>query len=646
MNKIIGLFIFGFFSSILCAQNLDSLLVVAKNTSNDSVKIRMFNKIGFSYIFNDTRKAIEVIKEGKQLAEASQFYFGLTELTNTHGIYMDVMGKSDSAQYYFEKALKMSQQHRFKNIETMCINNLGMLNWNRGHYDDALDYFFQSLKIDENLQSERSSASALNNIGLIYQEMNLNQKALDYHSKALAIREKYNMENEQIASLNNIGINLNKLGRIDDAIASYQKGIELATRKANKLEYFRLLENLANAYNKKGELQLALRTYLKALERPENYQADEKRLLSAYNNIATLYNETNQPKLALTYINKGFLLVEKYPETELIATDLYLTSAESHYMLDDYEKARAHKSKFIALKDSIFSEANAEKIADLEIKYETEKKETEILLQRAKIAESDLLIQERNYQIYGLIGLALILGLLGYLFYNQQKLKNAQLEKENELKDALIKIETQNKLQEQRLRISRDLHDNIGAQLTFIISSIDNLKYAFDIKNEKLNTKLTTISAFASSTIFELRDTIWAMNKNEITFEDLQSRISNYIEKAHLYDSHIHFSFQVEDTVDTKTKFSSVEGMNIHRVIQEAIHNSLRYADASSITVTVSKMVSNLVFKISDNGKGFDIAAVKRGNGLNNMEKRMRDIGGTLAINSGKNKGTEIIITI
>lgn len=59
-----------------------------------------------------------------------------------------------------------------------------------------------------------------------------------------------------------------------------------------------------------------------------------------------------------------------------------------------------------------------------------------------------------------------------------QKMKTLQLQK-NELKDALLKIETQNRLQEQRLQISRDLHDNIGAQLTFIISSVDSLKYAF-----------------------------------------------------------------------------------------------------------------------------------------------------------------------
>jgi len=75
------------------------------------------------------------------------------------------------------------------------------------------------------------------------------------------------------------------------------------------------------------------------------------------------------------------------------------------------------------------------------------------------------------------------------MFYNQQKLRNSQLRKENELKTALAQIETQNRLQEQRLRISRDLHDNIGAQLTFIISSIDTLKLRFKDMNEKLSDR-------------------------------------------------------------------------------------------------------------------------------------------------------------
>lgn len=628
------------------SQNLDSLLTEARKIKDDSAKIRKYNKIGFSYIFNDTDKALDVIKEGKQLANNADFKFGLTELTNTHGIYMDVTGESDSAAYYFEKALKMSREYNFDNIESMCLNNLGMFNWNRGNYNAALDYFFQSLKMDEARDSERSTSASLNNIGLIYQEMNLAEKALTYHRKALEVRKKYNLENEQIASYNNIGINLKDLGRLDEAIATYKTGIALAQKKNNLIDYYRLLDNLANAYYVKGNTDLALSTYLMALDKPQNYKADEKSTLALYNNIATLYNERNEPKKALSYINKGFTLVDKYPEIELVATDLYLSSAEAHYMLNNYDKARASKHKFISLKDSIFSENNAKAIADMEIKYETEKKEKEILIQRAELAERDLIIQERNYQIFGLIALAIILGILGYLIYKQQELKNKQLQKENELKDALLKIETQNRLQEQRLRISRDLHDNIGAQLTFIISSIDNLKYGFDIKDEKLKTKLNNISDFTSGTIYELRDTIWAMNKNEITFEDLQTRITNYIEKAHLSDANIKFEFSVDERVDTSKKFTSVEGMNIYRIIQEAIHNSLKYANASKIEVNVHKDLSNLVFKITDDGIGFNKEKIIRGNGLNNMEKRAKEIEGEFIVQSKENEGTIIKLTI
>ena len=241
--------------------------------------------------------------------------------------------------------------------------------------------------------------------------------------------------------------------------------------------------------------------------------------------------------------------------------------------------------------------------------------------------------------------LAVVLGLLGYLFYNQQKLKNRQLQKENQLKDALIKIETQNKLQEQRLRISRDLHDNIGAQLTFIISSLDNLKYGFKIP-EKLGNKIKGISEFTTTTIHELRDTIWAMNKDKITFEDLQIRISNFIDQANLAAQNIKFNFNVYESVDNEMAFTSVKGMNIYRIIQEAINNAVKYAEASAIHVDISKHEDRMIIRIKDDGKGFNEATINRGNGLNNMRKRSEDIKGQLTIHSEIDKGTVVEVII
>ena len=78
----------------------------------------------------------------------------------------------------------------------------------------------------------------------------------------------------------------------------------------------------------------------------------------------------------------------------------------------------------------------------------------------------------------------------------------------------------------------------------------------------KLETKLSTISDFTSDTISELRDTIWAMNMDEISFEDLEVRITNFIEKAKLYDANISFQFKIDESLDKSLTMSSFKGMN------------------------------------------------------------------------------------
>ena len=193
------------------------------------------------------------------------------------------------------------------------------------------------------------------------------------------------------------------------------------------------------------------------------------------------------------------------------------------------------------------------------------------------------------------------------------------------------------------MRISRDLHDNIGSQLTFIISSIDNLKFLTDAANEKLRSKLSEINQFAGGTIGQLRDTIWAMNKNEISFEDFQGRILTFIEKAKTIATTIHFNFN--STVKSAIVFSSIKGINIFRVLQEAINNTIKYANASEISIAISETKNKLIFIISDNGKGFDINTIELGNGLENMQQRIQEIEGEINFNSEINKGTTITIT-
>jgi signal transduction histidine kinase len=135
------------------------------------------------------------------------------------------------------------------------------------------------------------------------------------------------------------------------------------------------------------------------------------------------------------------------------------------------------------------------------------------------------------------------------------------------------------------------------------------------------------------------------MNKNEITFEDLQARIHNFIDKAKEAKEDIHFAFEV-DTVLKLKSFSSVEGMNLYRTIQEAINNSIKYAQPQNITVSIKPSSKGIVIVITDDGKGFDKDEVVLGNGIQNMQKRIQNIGGHFELISSPNQGTQILIEI
>jgi signal transduction histidine kinase len=157
--------------------------------------------------------------------------------------------------------------------------------------------------------------------------------------------------------------------------------------------------------------------------------------------------------------------------------------------------------------------------------------------------------------------------------------------------------------------------------------------------------KLGKISDFTSQTIYDLRDTIWAMNKTDISVEDLQARISNFIEKAKI-SSDVEFQFDVDEIHLKEEHFTSVQGMNMYRIIQESVNNALKYSEATLIKVAISAVSGTgkekLEVYIFDNGKGFDFETAHFGNGIANIKKRAKDLGGIVSITSEKEKGTMV----
>ncbi|PKA82410.1 signal transduction histidine kinase [Ulvibacter sp. MAR_2010_11] len=621
-------------------KNIDSLLLALKRAPEDSTKVYLYQKIAGHYNVTHLDSAKAFAESGVALAEKLNFNFGKIINLNALGNYFERKTDYNNSLRYYNKALEIAKATNSTKGYAIVYNNIATVYIRKAEYQKAIPLLFDALKAEETLNNENGIAQSYNNIGIVYYYMQDFDKTTEYLTKALEIQERLGNFAGLQNGYNNVGAIYDHQEKYDEAIGSYQKAYEISLQIGDKKEQASNLSNIALAYSKKRDYLNAEAYFNQSIMLREEVK-DFNGLANTYLGFGESFKSRKQFQKAKFYLQKGLEIAEKH-HIKLSAKEGYASLSELAEQEKDYKTANEYLYKFIAVKDSILNEKNAQIITEAEAKYETEKKENEILKQRAQLAEKDLQVRRKNTLVYGGFSLALVLGLLGYLLYNQQKLKNNQLQKENELKTALARIETQNKLQEQRLRISRDLHDNIGAQLTFIISSLDNIPFGFKDIGEKLTNKLSGISNFTSQTIYELRDTIWAMNKNDISFEDLQTRITNFIEKAKIASGKTAFEFHIDKGISAGYTFTSVEGMNIYRIIQEAVNNSMKYAQATLISVHISEKNSTYKIEIKDNGNGFIPSEAEEGNGLTNMKKRAREIDGTFTVHSIPSEGTTV----
>lgn len=623
---------------------IDSLKQVVQSKPSDSIKIKTFSDLCWYYRSVSTDSAFAYGNRALNLAKKTQNKQGEAQAYNDLGIlYYDASNFKKAINYYKKTVLYREGVKDSMGMASV-YNKLGIAYQRIFKMDSAIYYATNALKIYQHKNHVQYTAIIKNNIANIYQDLKQYQKALKTHLEVAQIRKEIKDLNGLTYSYTNIGNAYLFLKDTIKALDYYTKGIEIAESNNFKSELATLYNNLGTVYKGQKKFNQAIKVYNKSLDIRKKLN-DNYGVASAAINIGSLYLSSGKINDAEEKLRFGLNISKKTDakELELVA----YSSLLSYFAFKKNTDSILHyQNLYNNVQDSIFGNRITKQVAEVQEKYNTAEREKEILLQRANIAEKELNINQKNTQLIGLSILAIVIAALGYLLVNQQKIKNAQLKKEGELKEALVKIETQNRLQEQRLRISRDLHDNIGAQLTFIISSIDNLKYGFKITNEKLNSKLVGISQFTKDTIYELRDTIWAMNKNEITFEDLQVRISNFIEKADITSKDIKFDFKIDKNVDNKTTFSSVTGMNIYRIIQESVNNAIKYAEASVISVRIHYKNDVIEIEINDDGKGFDITNVELGNGINNMKKRADEIEGKFSLSSVKDQGTTVTVVI
>ncbi len=229
--------------------------------------------------------------------------------------------------------------------------------------------------------------------------------------------------------------------------------------------------------------------------------------------------------------------------------------------------------------------------------------------------------------------LILLIAILGLAYYYNRRRYIRHIQE----------LETQQKIQSERERISRDLHDNVGAHLTKIITDLDLLSLKLENQPSEANQEqIENTRGFTQNTVRLLRDTIWAIDQDEFSLSELADKIERFLEQ-YLGDF---VSWKVTRDISKERQLGPGVVMNILRIIQEATQNMLKHSGASFFEIVI-KNKERLEIEMSDNGAGMgDVKAAEEHYGLKNMAYRAEEISGRLELNSMNQEGTIVLLSL
>jgi signal transduction histidine kinase len=200
--------------------------------------------------------------------------------------------------------------------------------------------------------------------------------------------------------------------------------------------------------------------------------------------------------------------------------------------------------------------------------------------------------------------------------------------------------------EKERKRIAADLHDNLGAQLSFIKRNVNFMidrPEGFNRADER--KYLDQVNDTAQNAMVDLRETIWVLNRDEVSIQEFADKLKSYL-RQQLLDRKI-TNWEFRDDISQNWKLSSSEIMHLFRIVQEVISNIIKHACANHISIKLSSHSPNTYeLEIIDNGKGFDINNEYDGHyGLENIQARSTTINAQILIESNPGQGTRVLLT-
>ncbi|MDR1859740.1 MAG: sensor histidine kinase [Bacteroidales bacterium] len=593
--------------------------------------LHIYDALSNEYLDFDFAKSLEYARRGKAVAEQTGAWYEAARLSYALGHAYYYAGQYDSTLIYYDEALEIVNHHalekaRADEIEALIKSKTGVVYQIQGRLQEALQLYMAALSIAEQYQWLSIMENMYGNIGSVYITLHNYDYALEYYTKEKDICVA--MNDSLMMSFALVGLSgiYNDRKEFDAALDAAQQAyrIVFGHPDASAEDKIFALQSLVEAYISFEKYDTALEYAQTALD------------------IAEQWNSPIYIAWSLGYISRLQLELGHYKASEAAAlramqtdsSDLFNNKeahtylAKAYIMMGEKIKANEYLNRLVKAADAYSNSNFQSQLSEMEVKYETAKKEMLI---------ADMRERERRRMQFALAGgIILFLGLVTLFFawmWAQQKRSKAellvrQLEQEKQLvaTQAVLDGETA-----ERTRLARDLHDGLGGMLSAVKLNLDEMKRDAP-PEQSVKEQFDTAITLLDESIREMRRVAHHLMPDSLSRYGLKTALTDFCRSIPVAV----FSYYG----DNKRLDSNLEVV-IYRIIHEMVNNALKHAHASQIIVQIVHEHDRLSLTVEDNGRGFNPDAATEGMGIRNIRARVASFGGTIDLRTSEGNGTE-----
>ena len=559
------------------AGQLYKKLIEAAKELGDSAKVAK-NLHNLALVYEDlgkTEEAIENYQKALQVGRAVKAYEPMTNsLNNLAHLYRNA-GKYSKAESYNKEALELAKRIQNKKMIAMSLHGLGQTYSRSRRFDKTLEQYERALDFFEQINSQRDMANILTDMASVHKALGNYEMALDYFRRALALAEASR-------SLHTKGRILNNIGKLHESLGAYEKALDyhkqsLAVKRKGKdyKDISNSLANLANIFISLGEVEKAIPYIEEALEVSQKMGFKRKEAY-VYSIRGRYYQERGVYEKAGKDLKKALHLYRSVNDVDGIKTVLTTLSA-FYSSLGQYEQAWKYQAALGKQKDSIYTDIHSKRISELEARYWSEKKESDLLL--AKKNEEILAKEKARYVLQRnslIIGIILLVG-FGFVIYrlNMHKKKSKLLQRLSEMELKFI-------------RSQMNPH--------FLFNVLSAIQYL--VNNKNIKTAHLSLAKFGRL----MRMILENSEKEWISIEDELTSLQLYIELEAL---RFQFDYRIETDNVVKGEAIRIPPMLIQPYVENAIkHGISKKKEKGHLYVSLKKEAQSLLCVVEDDGIG------------------------------------------